>query len=149
MKRIDEELNTSFRNKYVEAFINLKYTVSWLENIETEFFKPYNISPQQYNILRILRGAGNRLKVQTVKERMIERSPNATRLMDKLCDKGLIVRERCEDDRRVVYVEITSKGKELLKEIDIDQLEESIKGISEKEAEILSVLLDKIRNFKN
>jgi DNA-binding MarR family transcriptional regulator len=76
---------------------------------------------------------------------MIERAPNATRLMDKLCDKNLIVRERCEHDRRVVYIKITNQGLELLATIDDNKNLSFLENLTNKEAEILSNLLDKIR----
>ena len=113
MGDISKDINSKFISNKVKALINIKYTANWLNSKENEFFKPYFISPQQYNILRILRGAKDRIKVQIVKDRMIERAPNATRLMDKLCDKKLIKRARCEYDRRVVYVKITDEGLDL------------------------------------
>lgn len=85
------------------------------------------------------------MKVQIVKDRMIERAPNATRLMDKLCDKNLIERERCESDRRVVYVKITNQGLELLSTIDDNKNLSFLEKLSDEEAETLSNLLDKIR----
>ena len=109
------------------------------------FFKPYGISPQQYNILRILRGAGEAIKVQLIKDRMIERAPNATRLMDKLCDKKFIERIRCEHDRRVVYINISKQGLELLTTIDKSIKLDFLENLTEKEAAQLSDLLDKIR----
>lgn len=145
MGDISKDIKSSFKNSKVKALINIKYTSNWLSSKENDFFKPYGISPQQYNILRILRGAKDRVKVQIVKDRMIERSPNATRLMDKLCDKNLIERERCENDRRVVYVKITATGLELLKNIDDNKTVSFLEKLTEEEAETLSNLLDKIR----
>lgn len=145
MGDISKDIKSSFKNNKVKALINIKYTSNWLSSIENEYFKPYGISPQQYNILRILRGAKDRVKVQIVKSRMIERSPNATRLMDKLCDKNLIERERCENDRRVVYVKITATGLDLLKNIDDNKTVSFLEKLTEDEAETLSNLLDKIR----
>ena len=104
MGDISKDIQSEFITNKVKAFINIKYTANFLNSRESEFFKPYGISPQQYNILRILRGAKEKVKVKIVKDKMIERAPNATRLMDKLCDKKLIERERCKKDRRVVYV---------------------------------------------
>lgn len=146
MGDISKDINTSFDNNRLKAFINIKYTANWISTQEVEFFKPYGISPQQYNILRILRGAGEKIKVQIVKDRMVERAPNVTRLMDKLIDKHLIERCRCDVDRRIVFVSITEEGLLLLSEIDkkapgFDLLDR----LSEEEAEILSNLLDKIR----
>ena len=146
MGDLAKEIQSKFKSQKVKALINIKYTANWLSNQEVEFFKGYGISPQQYNVLRILRGAGERIKVQIVKERMIERSPNATRLMDKLLSKSLIYRSRCDEDRRVVYVEITKEGLRLLSEIDEQSNGLSLlHNISEDEARMLSDLLDKIR----
>lgn len=111
----------------------------------------FGLSMPQFNILRILRGSNKAISVNTIKDRMVEKSPNTTRLMDKLLDKGLIERERCEEDRRVVYVKISQKGLELLVVIDNvfqneDQNSDMIPtSLSEEEAEQLSSLLDKIR----
>jgi len=145
MGDISTDIKSKFVNNKVKAFINIKYTANWLSSRENDFFKPYGISPQQYNILRILRGAKDKIKVQVVKERMIERAPNATRLMDKLCDKNLIERERCEHDRRVVFVKITKEGLTLLSNIDDNKNLSILDNITEEEALILSNLLDKLR----
>lgn len=145
MGDIAKDINSKFPNNKVKAFLNIKYTANWISSKENEFFKPYGISPQQYNILRILRGAGEPIKVQTIKDRMIERAPNATRLMDKLYDKKLIARVRCEHDRRVVFINITTKGYELLNNIDDNINFDFIHNLTEEEATQLSDLLDKIR----
>lgn len=145
MGDISKDINSKFKNSKVKALINIKYTSNWLSSKENEFFKPYGISPQQYNILRILRGAKDKIKVQLVKDRMIERAPNATRLMDKLCDKSLIERVRCENDRRVVYVQINQQGLELLKTIDENKNLSFLENLTEEEANVLSDLLDKLR----
>jgi len=118
MARIEEELKSRFESEQQKAMLNILFTAGWFRNRQVELFKPFDISPQQYNILRILRGAQNRVNMHCVKERMIDRSPNATRLTDKLIAKGLVERERCEEDRRVVYVRISEKGRELLRRID-------------------------------
>lgn len=145
MGDISKDIQSTFLSNKVKALINIKYTANWLSSKEVEFFKPYGISPQQFNILRILRGAKEAIKVQLVKERMIERSPNATRLMDKLLEKKLISRYRCELDRRVVYVEITKEGLVLLSDIDKAGKLSFLHNLSEDEANTLSDLLDKIR----
>src|SRR5690606_34215146 len=100
---------------------------------------------QQYNILRILRGAKGRMNMQNVKERMIDRAPNATRLADKLIAKGLVQRERCEEDRRVVYVRISQAGLDLLAKIDVemaDRTTENLHRLSEADAAALNRILD-------
>lgn len=146
MADISEDIKSKFDSHKFKAFINIKYTYNWLNSREVNFFKTYGISPQQYNILRILRGAAEQIKVQVVKDRMVERAPNATRLMDKLLEKKLIERLRSLDDKRVVYVNITNEGLLLLSEIDkhIGSLN-LLEKISEEEAALLSDLLDKIR----
>jgi len=145
MGDLSKDINSKFKNNKVKALINIKYTANWLTSKEITFFKPHGISPQQFNILRILRGANQAVKVQVVKERMKERAPNTTRLMDKLCDKKLIERVRCEDDRRVVFVEINKKGLALLKTIDGELNIDFLNKLTENEAKILSNILDKIR----
>lgn len=145
MGDISKDIHTTFLTEKLKALINIKYTANWLNSKEVEFFKPFGISPQQYNILRILRGAGKEIKVQIVKDRMIERAPNATRLMDKLCDKKLIKRIRCEHDKRVVYVTISKEGLRLLTKIGVLADVGFMDKLTEKEALQLSDLLDKIR----
>lgn len=140
-----KDINSKFPNERVKAMLNVIYTSNWISSQQTEHFKPFGISPQQYNILRILRGAGEPLKVQTIKERMIERAPNATRMMDKLCAKDLIRRYNCEHDRRVVYVEIKSEGLELLEQIRASENTSLWDRLSEDEAQTLNSLLDKMR----
>ena len=145
MGDISKDINSKFANAKVKAKLNIIYTANWINSHQSAFFKPYGISPQQYNILRILRGAKEPLKVQTIKERMLERAPNATRLMDKLCAKSLIDRLPCPEDRRVVHIAITTEGLALLKEIDDNFNEDLLKNLTAKEANMLSDLLDKIR----
>lgn len=145
MGNISKDINSRFSNEWVKALINIKYTSNWLDTIGNEVLKPHKISIQQYNILRILRGAEKAITVNTVKESMIQKSPNSTRLMDKLCDKGFIERTRCENDRRVVYVEILDKGLKLLSKINIEEFDNHLKSITEEEAKTLNKILDKIR----
>ncbi len=140
-----KDINSRFANNKIKATLNILYTANWINSHQNSFFKPYGISPQQFNILRILRGAEKPLKVQTIKKRMIDRSPNATRLMDKLCDKNLIKRTHCQDDRRVVHIEISKEGLRLLDEISKHLKDDLLENLSEEEATQLSDLLDKIR----
>jgi len=145
MGDISKDINSSFPNSRVKALLNIIYTANWINSQQTALFKPYGISPQQYNILRILNGAGEPLKVQVIKDRMIERAPNATRLMDKLCSKEFIERVPCPDDRRVVHIEITRQGANLLKTIKKEMKLDLLNNLTEKEANQLSDLLDKVR----
>ena len=145
MGDISKDINSSFANNRIKALLNILYTANWISSYQNEFFKPYGISPQQYNILRILKGAGEPINVQLVKDRMIERSPNATRLMDKLCAKNYIERLACDHDRRVVKITITKEGNALVDAIPDDLNKELLKNLSEEEAGQLSNLLDKMR----
>jgi DNA-binding MarR family transcriptional regulator len=145
MGDLSKDINSKFANNRVKALLNIIYTANWITSHQNDFFKLYGISPQQYNILRILKGANKPLKVQTIKDRMLERSPNATRLMDKLCAKNYIERCPSQNDRRVVKIAITEEGKQFLESIPISFNKELIQNLSEEEAEQLSNLLDKMR----
>jgi len=149
MAEFSKEINSTFPNEQIKALLNIKFTANYFDNIGNNQLKPFNISEQQYNILRILRGAKEAITVKTVKERMVQKSPNSTRLMDKLCDKDLIERVRCENDRRVVYVKINKKGLTLLDKIKMDDFENIVNTISEKDAKVLNKLLDKFRTSEN
>ncbi|MDO7171299.1 MarR family winged helix-turn-helix transcriptional regulator [Mariniflexile sp. AS56] len=145
MGDISKDINSKFDNNRVKALLNILYTANWVSSYQNEFFKPYGISPQQYNILRILKGADDPINVQVIKDRMIERSPNATRLMDKLCAKNYIKRLPDERDRRVVKIIITQEGINLLETIPVSLNSKLLKNLTEEEAEQLSNLLDKMR----
>jgi MarR family 2-MHQ and catechol resistance regulon transcriptional repressor len=145
---ISQEIKSTFKSGQQKAIINIRYTANWMSNLQNSYLSQYDLTMPQFNILRILRGAGEVISVNTVKERMIEKSPNTTRLMDKLIEKHFMERVRCEKDRRVVYVNITQKGLDLLQTLDKD-FEESIlfsSNLTDAESEILSNLLDKIRS---
>ena len=145
MGDLSKDIQSKFSSERVKALINILYTANWISNHQTAFFKPFGISPQQYNILRILRGAGEPMPVQTIKQRMIDRAPNATRLMDKLSAKALIQRIPCATDRRIVHINITPAGLDLLATIDKNNTQSLLKNLTEAEAAELSKLLDKIR----
>lgn len=145
MGDLSKDINSKFANNKIKALLNILYTANWISSHQNEFFKPFGISPQQYNILRILNGAGEPIKVQVIKDRMIDRAPNATRLMDKLCAKNLIKRLPSEFDRRVVKITITKEGNALLNAIPDNLNKDLLKNLNEEEAIVLSNLLDKMR----
>ena len=128
--------------------LNIIYTHNWLNDLQEELFKAQDLTPQQYNVLRILRGKHpNSISAGEIKEVMLDKNPDLTRLCDRLVKKELIERETNEFNRRQVLIRITKKGLELLKEMD-----PTVKGmakknihLSDKEAELLSDLLDKLR----
>ncbi|WP_028281996.1 MarR family winged helix-turn-helix transcriptional regulator [Olleya marilimosa] len=141
-----KDINSKFENNRIKAMLNILYTANYITSYQNDFFKTYGLSPQQYNILRILRGAKEPIKVQTIKERMVERAPNLTRLTDKLCDKKLINRIAFPEDRRVVLIEITKSGLALLDKIKPNNPSHNlIDKLTEEEAGRLSDLLDKMR----
>lgn len=146
MGNFAEDIKSKFENNKVKALLNVLYTANHITSLQNDFFKPFGLSPQQYNILRILRGAKKPIKVQTIKERMVERAPNLTRLTDKMCDKNLIKRIAYPEDRRVVLIEITEYGLDLLNKIQPNNpLHNLLDNLTEDEAGQLSDLLDKMR----
>lgn len=148
MPTIDKELKSRFESEQQKAMLNVMFTANWMRSKLADLYRPFGISTQQYNILRILRGAKSRMKMHSVKERMIDRAPNATRLTDKLIAKGLVLRERCDEDRRVVYVSISEKGLEMLAQLDRNSKalqKEMISTLSDADAEALNGILDRWR----
>ena len=148
MAKIDQDLQHNFQNNKQRFIANLIYTSNWFQNEVVTYLKPYEISFQQFNILRILRGSGEWMTMNDVKTLMIEKSPNTTRLVDKLIKKGFVERERSEKDRRVVFVMITDKGKELLKTIDDNPgtYLEFMDKMTDEEAKLVSEILERIRS---
>ena len=137
-----------FRNVYQKASINLIYTVGWMRERTRQFFDAEEITPQQFNILRILRGSfPEPLSTLQIRERMLEKMSDTSRIVDRLIAKGLVKKLTCKNDRRLVDVIISDKGKKLLERLDAKEKEmDSILGnLSEKDANVLSDLLDKIR----
>src|SRR6478752_5295845 len=134
--RLEDEIKQQkkFNNEFEKLAVNILFTASWLDTIHIQRFKPYGISPQQYNVLRILRGSSPKpLMLGDIACRMIDKNSNATRLVEKLRLKGLVKREVCEKNRRQVDIIITNKGMDLLAVIDkeTDSWRESFKIITE------------------
>ncbi|HET9777428.1 MAG TPA: MarR family transcriptional regulator [Gemmatimonadaceae bacterium] len=116
---IDEKPQETFRSREQEATLGLLRTADAVKRSLAQVIEPHGITPQQYNVLRILRGAGSEgLPTLTIGERMIEQTPGVTRLVDRLQRKGLVARAPCPKDRRRVFCKITPKGLDLLKELD-------------------------------
>lgn len=137
-----------FRNEHQRAFINLIYTYGWLTERTKELFATEDITPQQFNILRILRGSFPQpLSTLQIRERMLDKMSDTSRIVDRLITKGLVKKAVCKADRRLVDVIITDKGKKLLERLDQrqDELDNIIGNINKKEANLLSDLLDRIR----
>jgi DNA-binding MarR family transcriptional regulator len=144
----DDIMQQKFGSEHQKAAINILYTASWVHNGNAARLKKHGITPEQYNVLRILRGSHpNKLMLADITRRMIDKSSNATRLVEKLKQKGLVDREQCEDNRRQVDINITNKGIDLMKSIDADEGHwvDTLKSITKAEAVELNRVLDKLR----
>jgi len=147
MKKIEEIVTPNFKNEYHKVVINVRYTSNFIGVYYNSQLETFDLTLPQFNILRILRGSSEKLSVKTIKERMLEKSPNTTRLIDKLIAKKYVERIRGNEDRRLVFVKITQKGLDVLAQLDL-QFEESYfnENLTPDEAKALNVLLDKLRN---
>lgn len=150
MASIEEEIKQEkkFATEYEKAAVNIMFTSGWLYNINAGRMKKHGITPEQFNVLRILRGSYPKpLMLGSVTCRMVDKASNATRLVEKLRQKGYVERELCETNRRQVDIVITAKGLALLTKIDNEQEEwlDTLKGITKAEALELNRILDKLR----
>lgn len=146
---IEEDIQQyQFRNDWQKAMINLIYTHSWLMERMKAILHQEDITTQQFNILRILRGSKTVLSTLQIRERMLDRMSDTSRIVDRLVIKGLVKKSICKTDKRLVDVQITAKGMLLLKRMDDKQLEMDaiLSNITAGEAATLSNLLDKLRN---
>lgn len=150
--RLEEEIQQpGFSNEYHKLMVNLLYTGSWAAAVNKRFLKPFKLSPEQYNLLRILRGLkGEPASIATLNQRMLDKMSNVSRLVEKLRLKKLIARTENPADRRQVGVKITPRGLDLLASIDrqFPELLEPFSGLEQQEAAQLNQLLDKCRNKK-
>ncbi len=148
MRLEDEIVQPKFKNESHKAVVNLIYTYNWLIDVHVKILKPYEITMQQYNILRILRGQHPKpATIKLIKKRMLDKMSDASRIVEKLRVKGLADRKICPADRRNVDVCITDKGLELLSKLDesFGVTEEKFSTLTEKEMLQLNNLLDKLR----
>lgn len=137
-----------FGNEFEKVAVNILFTASWLHNINAARLKKHGITPEQFNVLRILRGSHPKaLMLAEITSRMIDKNSNATRLVEKLRQKTFVKRDICEDNRRQVDILITDKGLNILKKIDVESEEwlSTLKSISKAEAQELNRILDKLR----
>ena len=148
MKLESEIMQKKFQSEYHKAIVNIVYTYNWMIEKQTKLLKHFDVSLQQYNILRILRGQHpNPATVKLIKERMLDKMSDVSRLVEKLRIKGFVNRHICQHDRRNVDVCITEKGLELLKELDPKEkeMEEFMSNLNKNEIEQLNIYLDKLR----
>lgn len=149
MKPIEEAIQSRFRNERHKAIVNILYTAKYIENKIEAFIKPYRITHQQYNILRIVRGAaGKPVSLKYIKERMLDKMPDASRIVDKLYQKELLKRAECPEDRRSVDITITTKGLELLAQMDkhADKLDSLLGSLQDEQLQTLNHLLNLARS---
>ncbi len=148
MASMEKEMNTKFPHDTHRAMSNIVFTGAWIKTQMESIIKPYGLTNPQFNILRILRGAKDWLNMHEVRNRMVEKSPNTTRLCDKLVQKGFILRERHDTDRRQVYLKISEKGLKYIAPLDDPQVlkpMDFLHNITNEEARELSRILDKLR----
>jgi DNA-binding MarR family transcriptional regulator len=145
---IENDINQpNFRSEYEKAIVNLVYTYNWtIEQLKT-IFDYENLTIQQFNILRILRGSDKPLSTLQIRERMLDKMSDTSRIVDRLIIKELVKKNTCKADKRLVDVTITTKGKEVLSKLDQheDAMENIIHSLTENEAKMLNTLLDKMR----
>jgi DNA-binding MarR family transcriptional regulator len=147
---LEKDLNqTKFRNEHQKATVNIIFTNNWLMDRITRIFDEAGITSQQYNILRILRGAGKPLSTLQIRQRMLDKMSDSSRIVDRLVLKGMAKKNISRTDRRLVDVTITAKGLKLLEKIDTynDQVDGIMMNLSVTEAKALNQLLDKIRSL--
>ncbi|MEY2938843.1 MAG: hypothetical protein RL062_1432 [Bacteroidota bacterium] len=152
MKLEDEIKQAQFKTEHHKLMINILYTASWLQRTQSTVLRPHGITPEQYNILRILRGAkGKAMSLNDISSRMIDRASNTSRLIDKLITKEWVNRTICPKDRRQSEILITQKGLDVLHNLQkpIDEISEQFFIISEKECQKLNNVLDEMRNINN
>ncbi len=146
---LQEEIKQpKFRSPYQKVALNLIYTAHWLVSKQQVFFKPFGITPSQYNILRILRGQlTNKISGVEIKSRMLDKNSDIPRLLDRLLKKKLITKTPCPDDKRAADILITKGGLDVLSKIDnlMDEIEKEDIHLTKEEATQLSNLLDKAR----
>ncbi|PSJ74821.1 MarR family transcriptional regulator [Sphingobacteriales bacterium UPWRP_1] len=148
--QLEKEIHQKqFRNEQQKGIVNILFTYNWLITRIKHFLKPYDITPQQFNVLRILKGQYPQpISTSAIRERMLDKMSDVSRIVDRLVEKQLIVRTPCPTDRRLVDVSINESGVQLLLVIDthIHQLDALLHNLSPEEAHLLNELLDKIRD---
>lgn len=148
--RIEEEIHQKkFKSEFQKATVNLIYTNNWLTTNQKRFLGEYGITLQQYNVLRILRGQfPESISTSAIRERMLDRSSDASRIVDRIHKQSLVEKKVRPTDKRLVDVRISDKGLKLLEKIDqrAEELEKGLGNLSTEEAKELNRLLDKVRS---
>ena len=145
---IEKDINQrQFKSEHQKAIVNLIYTYNWTTEKLKNIFDREDVTMQQFNILRILRGSDKPISTLEIRERMLDKMSDTSRIVDRLVLKGLAKKARCEEDKRLVDVTISEKGKELLLQLDKFEadIENIASGLTKEEAAMFNKLLDKIR----
>jgi DNA-binding MarR family transcriptional regulator len=140
-----------FKSESQKAILHILYTGYYLQDRMNDLMKKYDITRQQYNVLRILRGQyPGHASVNLIRERMLDKMSDASRIVERLRIKELVVRKSAEKDKRAVEVTITESGLQLLEEMQapVDDFDAVLCNLSEEETQQLNILLDKIRTEK-
>jgi DNA-binding MarR family transcriptional regulator len=142
---------TNFRNEFQKMSINIIYTANWLNEKMGQILATEDITQQQYNILRILRGSECPLSTLKIRERMLDKMSDTSRIVDRLIVKDLVEKTACIKDKRLVDITISKKGLQLLEKLDSlnEHIDSILKGVSEKEAQAMNQILDKLREDSN
>ncbi|UEG50646.1 MarR family transcriptional regulator [Ferruginibacter lapsinanis] len=142
---------SKFRNEYQKVIINILFTYNWLANQHKPIFEKEDLTMQQFNILRILRGSRDPLSTLQIRERMLDKMSDTSRIVDRLVIKGFAKKVVCKTDKRLVDVTITENGRKILARLDKqeEKMDEIVNSLSEAEAKQLSKLLDKMRKSDN
>jgi DNA-binding MarR family transcriptional regulator len=137
-----------FRNEFQKATVNIIFSANWLQEKIKLFLEQEDITVQQYNILRILRGSSKPLSTLQIRERMLDKMSDTSRIAERLVKKELIKKETSTSDKRLVDIVITQKGLQVLERLDErnSELDNIVASLTEEEATILNNLLDKIRS---
>ena len=137
----------NFRNEFQKMGINLLFTANWLNEQIGKILSEEGVTQQQYNILRILRGSTTPLSTLKIRERMLDKMSDTSRIVDRLIAKELVLKNTCEKDKRLVDITLSPKGLSLVDQLDrhYDRIDALLKGINESEAKLINQILDKIR----
>ena len=145
---LEKEIQTKFENDYHKIVVNTIYTYGWISDLLRQRLGKYQITIQQFNVLRILRGQyPGPATINLLKERMLDKMSDASRIVERLVQKGMVTRCVNQKDRRAVDIVINEKGLELLKKLDpvITPIDVLKSNLTEEEAKQLNILLDKLR----
>lgn len=151
-KSFQDEIQSNIKDDYKKLMLNILYTAGWIENILSPIFKNNSITNAQYNILRILKGSSPKpLSVGEIKNRIMFKRTDITRMIDRLVEKELVCRELCENNRRRMDITISPKGEQLLKKMspELEEVEKlNLVNISTEDVKNASMIIDKLRGWE-